>query len=117
MTLTPDGHCRVQHLPFDSIVEMLEHFRQEPIPLEQTGTAGPPDPSLQLDSRTTTSTPPAPVTLSAYVVSTQLTGSQTRLVLCRGSIRASVNTVGRAAAAAVATVAGGRAVQNQYIIM
>lgn len=117
MTLTPDGHCRVQHLPFDSIVEMLEHFRQEPIPLEQTGTAGPPDASLQLDSRTATSTPPAPVTLSAYVVNTQLTGSQTRLVLCRGSIRASVSTVGRAAAAAVATVAGGRAVQNQYIIM
>ncbi|TPP64345.1 SH2B adapter protein 1, partial [Fasciola gigantica] len=117
MTLTPDGHCRVQHLPFDSIVEMLEHFRQEPIPLEQTGTTGPPDASLQPESRTATSTPPAPVTLSAYVVNTQLTGSQTRLVLCRGSIRANVNTVGRAAAAAVATVAGGRAVQNQYIIM
>nr|CAH8842254.1 unnamed protein product [Trichobilharzia regenti] len=117
MTLSPDGHCRVQHLPFDSIVEMLEHFRQEPIPLEQTSTSNLGDclPSDALTPSTTIS--PTPITLSAYVVNTHLTGNHERLVICRGSVRANVNTVGRAAAAAAATASGGKASQNQYIVM
>ena len=40
MSVSPDGSCKMQHLAFSRVSEMLEYFKHNPIPLESTSIYG-----------------------------------------------------------------------------
>lgn len=58
MTINPDGACRVQHLSFATIFDLLEYFRDNHIPLESGGTSD--------------------VTLSEFVIATDTTAQSSQ---------------------------------------
>ncbi|CAB0001852.1 unnamed protein product [Nesidiocoris tenuis] len=122
MTINDAAHCRVQHLWFTTIFDMLEHFRANAIPLESGGTAD--------------------VTLTQYVIrhsslnNTAARGAQgssnnsaerrppptpevREIVVHGGSIRTRTESLERVqdntgSAGSVASAVGGRAVENTY---
>ncbi|KAL8599972.1 hypothetical protein ACOMHN_038971 [Nucella lapillus] len=87
MTINSDRRCRVQHLWFETIFDMLEHFRTHPIPLESGGTSD--------------------VTLTDYIVAMERPRSPTSSSLPRNHPRGAARGGGSGGGGGVAGGGGG----------